>query len=744
MVDRFYGGDSTQPVFDKTSESRTIDSRTMSPRDSLLGTRGSGGSGGYSHTQFLPGDMIDSRYQVIGVIGRGGFGCVYKVLQILLRKEFALKTLNPVNVTETTILRLRKEAQAASRLEHPNLVQALDFGMIEGIQPFLVMDLVEGPTLAEYLKENGRMTVDTALEIFIPLAQAIAYAHRQGVVHRDLKPSNVILAPDRTRNASCIPKIVDFGIAKIKFSDESRMMSLTATGDIFGTPLYMSPEQCAGTGVDARSDIYSLGCMFFEALTGAPPFNGNNPLEVMMQHGSASLPTLKEASLGETFSPELERIVSSMLTKLPEERYSDSQILADDLFWLKHGELDRISVAKKLDAVETKKIASSKSNIYKALIGVVCTVVGALIGYGVALGNRPVPVLVEKTTDEKSVWGSDVEEGYVSEDLKNGSRKFYFPPFKGNNQRAELETGWGSFHWWTADGQPKDVKIPIDGKAVFVPKDASLIFRAGYFSSQKPYTWARFHHHDLTGIILDGNMCSYEDDTLDTVFDSFIQQHDLKLLFLRNVTVTYHSIRTIGFISTLRWLDLNMVPVPHHFKEISPPKLSGKEIENFPCLPELRVLSVELMRDVSPVLAKLSSENLRALSLAQTNCSEQDIQSLSRFKNLEILNLRACKSGNADLDGDKLISVLMNLKKLKKFAIDASVLEKMSSENLKQLKSKHMNILAAKYTKNAPEQGPLAAAGAVLEDGKDVYERMLYPDQDWLDSTKVDPKSLGV
>jgi tRNA A-37 threonylcarbamoyl transferase component Bud32 len=739
MVDRFYGGDSTQPFFEVTSESRTINSR-----DTLLSSRGAGG--GHTHTQFSPGDIIDTRYQVIGVIGRGGFGCVYKVFQVLLRKEFALKTLNPVNVTETTILRLRKEAQAASRLEHPNLVQALDFGMIEGIQPFLVMDLVEGPTLAEYLKEHGRVSVETALEIFIPLAQAIAYAHRQGVVHRDLKPSNVILSPDRTRNAQFIPKIVDFGIAKIKFSDESRMMSLTATGDIFGTPLYMSPEQCSGTGVDARSDIYSLGCMFFEALTGAPPFNGNNPLEVMMQHGSATLPTLKDASLGENFAPELERIVASMLTKLPSERYADSQILADDLFWLKHGEVARISVAQKPDAVELKKVASNKSIIYKALLAIVCTIIGALIGYGVALGTRPAPAVVENTADDSKIFdiGSDIKEAYLSENLKNGSKKFRFQPIKNINQLHDLEMGWGTFHWWTDKGQHKEAKIPTDGKSVTVPEDARLFYRVGYNSSQFPYTWARFNHNDLTGIVLDGNMCSYEDTTIDTVFNSFIQQHNLKVLFVRNCTASIHSIKSLAYLSSLRWLDLNMVPTAYQYKEITPSLLDGKEIANFSYLPDLRVLSIELMRDVSVVLPKLSSENLRALSLARDVVTDEDLQSLSRFKNLEILNLRECRVGRKDIDGDKLIGVLMELKNLKKFAIDAAVLDKMSPENLKLLKSKHMKILARKDKHHDPEQSVLDAAGASTEGATQRAERELYEDQEWLDCTKVDPKTLGV
>ena len=136
-------------------------------------------------SEFSPGDIIESRYVVQSVIGHGGFGCVYKVHQVLLNKDFALKTLNPVHTNETTVLRLRKEAQAASKLDHPNLVRAFDFGMINEVQPFLVMELVEGRTLAEHLKEHGKLSIETALQIFIPMARALAYAHKFGVVHRD-------------------------------------------------------------------------------------------------------------------------------------------------------------------------------------------------------------------------------------------------------------------------------------------------------------------------------------------------------------------------------------------------------------------------------------------------------------------------------------------------------------------------------------------------------------------------------
>ena len=312
-----------------------------------------------------------------------------KCISFLLNKDFALKTLNPVHVTETTALRLRKEAQAASKLTHPNLVRAIDFGMINASQPFLVMELVEGRTLAEHLKEHGKLTVKTALQIFIPIAQALAYAHRQGIVHRDLKPSNVMLTTDTTKPGQLIPKVVDFGIAKIQFDDASQALTLTSTGDVFGTPLYMSPEQCAGTAVDTRSDIYSFGCMLFEALTGAPPFQGRTALEVMMQHGAAPLPSLKEASLGEKFAPELETIIELLLAKQPQDRYPNAERLAEDLSYFEQGDFERLNSVARQGNLVSKQTIAKKSAIKLATTAAVCTIIGAIIGYGAALSRVP-------------------------------------------------------------------------------------------------------------------------------------------------------------------------------------------------------------------------------------------------------------------------------------------------------------------------------------------------------------------
>ena len=772
-------------VGDAQSNDRTRATPSLSQSDITLGSRDTSASGelaivrrGAQSTQFQPGDIIDTRYQVVSVIGSGGFGCVYKVHQLLLRKDFALKTLNPVNMSEVTMLRLRKEAQAASRLEHPNLVQAVDFGMIELVQPYLVMDLVEGPTLAQYLKEHGRLSVDQALEIFIPLAQAVAYAHRQGVVHRDLKPSNVILSPDRSKNAEFIPKIFDFGIAKIRFADESAM-SLTGTGEIFGTPLYMSPEQCAGKGVDARSDIYSFGCMLFEALTGAPPFNGHNPLEVMIQHGAGKLPSLKEASLGENFAPELERIVSSMLAKSPDERYSNAQKVADDLFWLQHGDFDRISTIAQTGAVVLHQQERKQNALHTVFVGISCTIIGAAIAYLVAMETRPPQTEVGHSLTEiaaSSGMGGDAEDVYLSSDpAQPGERVFKFdsvykgasgkaspvganstalagstsvsplnkrPGFKNVAEWLDKEDhvlGWGSFLWWNgkqpekvgARTEPQLLSIPTDGSACKVPQAAKLILKVGYQLVQYTYTFGRFRPNDLYGIVLTKNACSFNDATLNQVFCSMLFQDQLRILTMDTLTITQKSMRSIGSMGSLRWLDMSHIwmqvpkgqPAPHY---------NGSEVAEFLSLPKLRVLRLELCENVTPVLAKLAKSNdLRWLSLANDNCSDQDLKLIGQLQQLEILDLR----GSA-LNGNNVLDAVSHLKHLKKLLVDLTVLEKMDKAPFSELK-KHVEVIPVHGKKQTPSDEIMENVGRCITEVE-------KPSQDLMNCLINDPGQVGL
>lgn len=276
------------------------------------------------------GQIVEERYRVLNLVGRGGMGSVYKVEEILSKRILALKTLHPESLSETTWRRFQKEVQASQRLDHPTLIRIYHLGLIAGSQPYFVMEFFEGKTLAEQIKTTGCLELETALLIFIQTCFALGYAHKMGVIHRDLKPSNIMIS-GINQGANVDVRIVDFGIAKVIDAEETKSMTLTKTGEIFGTPYYMSPEQCLGVAIDHRSDIYSLGCVLYEALAGTPPFLGESALPTMMKHQSERPQSLKEASFGKEFPETIENLVMKLLEKRPDDRYQNLYDAAHDM-----------------------------------------------------------------------------------------------------------------------------------------------------------------------------------------------------------------------------------------------------------------------------------------------------------------------------------------------------------------------------------------------------------------------------
>jgi serine/threonine protein kinase len=278
-----------------------------------------------------PDVILGGKYKVISLLGKGGMGTVYRVLQIFLNKELALKTLDEHAVPKAGLQRFQIEARAASSLNHANLVQVHDFGLLDNGNPYLVMDFVDGITFADHLKLHGPLDLGHVPSLFSQACFGLLAAHQQGIVHRDIKPGNLMLVNNKELGSEGSVKIVDFGIAKITMRESGEIQALTKTGEIFGSPLYMSPEQCIGGTVDQRSDIYSLGCVLFEMLTGTPPHLGPNALATMMLHDSGKIPTLKEASLGNEFPLAIEQVLAKMLRRNPSERYQNIGMVAHDL-----------------------------------------------------------------------------------------------------------------------------------------------------------------------------------------------------------------------------------------------------------------------------------------------------------------------------------------------------------------------------------------------------------------------------
>lgn len=272
-------------------------------------------------------------YRIVRLIGEGGMGAVYEARQETLDRRVALKTLQPDSArNKETVARFFNEAKVLSRLEHPCIVQVSDFGKTDDGILYLVMEFLRGEPLSGRLRKlaeaNQRLPVLTALQIAWQVADALAVAHTQGIVHRDLKPDNLMLVADPIAPSGERVKILDFGLVKLTKSDESSLVR-TDVHSVMGTPMYMSPEQCTGAGeVDAKTDVYSLGCVLYEALAGQPPFQGEGAGELIGKH-LFKTPTLL-SSLVSKLPPQVSALVHRMLEKDKKQRLSMSDA-ADEL-----------------------------------------------------------------------------------------------------------------------------------------------------------------------------------------------------------------------------------------------------------------------------------------------------------------------------------------------------------------------------------------------------------------------------
>jgi serine/threonine protein kinase len=271
-----------------------------------------------------PGTIFAGHFEILCVLGQGGMSTVYKARHRLVDSVRAIKVIRTDQADNTVLRRFQQEGKATLALEHPNIGRVYEFGIEATLQkPYLVMDYLEGKTLSGTLAEEGALTTDRACRLIAQVCEGLQEARSRGVVHRDIKPANIILTKDST--GAEIAKIVDFGLAKMIGPDDAQ--NLTQTGEVFGTPLYMSPEQCLGQKVDARSALHSLGCVLYECLSGRPPFEGSNSLETIMMHVNGALPVFDNRVI----SVQLKSVVLKSLSKKPEERFQSASDLKEAL-----------------------------------------------------------------------------------------------------------------------------------------------------------------------------------------------------------------------------------------------------------------------------------------------------------------------------------------------------------------------------------------------------------------------------
>jgi serine/threonine protein kinase len=567
------------------------------------------------------GQIVGGRYEIISVLGTGGMGVVYKALQRYLRQYVALKTLRSPYLSDRALGRFRKEAKAANALNHPGLIKVYDFGLLDDGQPFMTMEFVDGGSLSDLIKAQGQLPLSMVMDTFVQASEALAYAHEKGIIHRDIKPSNILL--EMTKEGSVRVKITDFGVAKILEDESGAGLKLTQTGEVLGSPEYMSPEQCAGKRADQRSDIYSLGCAMYEALTGAVPIQGETAFATLMKHQKDTPPSLVEGSMGRELPPALEEIVAKTMAKQPDDRYQSMWQLREDLAHLEN--LDR---AKESGIGKEKRTMLEEPRRKSKLVPLPLVAGSILTGMVI---SSVLTVLVLQMTSHAGKEGIGTEP-----DGADGRTEISFigelaPPVK-ESDKTEIRGNQRILHFPQQNSMGKLYKVTAAGLLPYgqafgtrvVPLDAKLELRPTWGTCEETYLFDRFAADDFFAIDFE-NLPPLTDDGL---------KHLKHLTGLRELNVSATDISDRGLLAILDLPALKELTVSNS-------KVTSQGIASLDKVKSLAILRINnLPLDDRAFKYFRQGPHLVTLSLKSAGLHDKDLESLQNLKTLISLDLR--------------------------------------------------------------------------------------------------------
>jgi diguanylate cyclase (GGDEF)-like protein len=446
---------------------------------------------------------VGKQYQIISLLGRGGWGLVFKGKQVSLDRYVAVKMLHTHLLSDPeTASRFKREAALVSKLNHQNITTVYDFGILPNQQPYLVMEYLPGTNLEEVLKKQGKLSFEETLPILLQICDGLQAAHERKIVHRDMKPSNVRLVETNSGRTSV--KIMDFGLARLSDQYNGSPNRLTRTGQTIGTPAYMSPEQCTGDPLDQRSDIYAVGCLMYEMLSGAPAAVGTSMYEIMHSHVHAKKASL--SSHGVQVPPGIEEIVQKAMARDPAGRYSNASELKKALEKYKsQGGRNQTSSSTQLPATSAtdELLPTKEKSFFAKLVDGICGffgslnvrvallfVFGALLSFFIA--DQAYPFVVKESYNQLTIHLAEQAKGkaptteQILNDLHTYNCAWYYitatngkplprtasfmPKLKGTPQNVGRTIEWNGKNYW------ESVAIISDDQILHVGFDLGPVF----------------------------------------------------------------------------------------------------------------------------------------------------------------------------------------------------------------------------------------------------------------------------
>lgn len=604
----------------------------------------------------FPQELLE-RYEYLDPIGSGAMGLVYLARDRVLEKEVAIKMLSGKASTRSRLVRFQKEARAAAKLNHENIIKVFDFGVMKNGDPYMVMEYLEGKSLKEFLEGNDSDDPLVLIDFCAQIASAMHHAHGQGIVHRDLKSDNIMITQDPVEG-SWRAQIIDFGIAHLGSLDMPEGFESTGNA-IVGSPCYISPESIRADRVDGRADIYSLGCVLFEALCGDVPFRGSDPVSTMEMHMKLPPPpVVPESRFGldgdQPFVDKVEGVIKRALAKDPGRRYPSMRYMEEDLLELKQILSDE-RARKELSERESEREESAPSLEFNHLNGSI-----------LSRGRLKVPVLLIVTVSLLAlpvVGWAYYKSSIVGEKINHDMAKSTNSASDSLSSLAPLGLSIGDFDYSkVTDDDVLSGKYKTEGSSTIILKFSAIGDRG-------------VAALDLTGIkkinlddtkITDKSMKVlskvptlqevYVDETAVTdkgVYELAALPH-LKIFKCERIGITDDGIKCLSALPQLNTLDVGLcegitLKSVEYLKKM--PRLSALRISKTAIKPRhlkgfknLHRLSCEFSSlSQEDIEAILSMTSLKRLTLTGSNLTGDQLMSFARLPHLEMLMLSGCR-----------------------------------------------------------------------------------------------------